>query len=314
MYDIIGDIHGHATPLKNLLRKMDYSEIDGVWQHPEREVIFLGDFVDRGPEQFEVIQIAKAMVEAGHALAVMGNHEFNAVSWATSTTDGLDFLRVHSEKNTRQHKEFLAQIDEGSDKHKEAIEWFKTLPIFLDLEGLRVIHACWHSASLQVLADFADEKNVIRSDAWAELNRKGSTAYDALEIVLKGLEISLPSGVDFDDKDGHTRNNIRTKWWELDAITYRDLAMVPSDVIERIPHTPIPEDLLPGYAGDKLLFVGHYWMSGEPTALSPHIACLDYSIAAKAPSNRPDDRKLCAYRWGGETEILQDNFISVKHA
>jgi len=83
MYDIIGDIHGYATELKALLTKMDYQEIDGVWQHHERRVIFLGDFVDRGPEQVETVQIAKAMVEKSNALAVMGNHEFNAVCWDT---------------------------------------------------------------------------------------------------------------------------------------------------------------------------------------------------------------------------------------
>ena len=83
MYDLIGDIHGYATELKALLTKMDYEEIDGVWQHPERKVIFLGDFVDRGPEQIETVNIARNMVENGQALAVMGNHEFNAVAWAT---------------------------------------------------------------------------------------------------------------------------------------------------------------------------------------------------------------------------------------
>jgi hypothetical protein len=314
MYDIIGDIHGHATPLKKLLSKMDYSEIDGVWQHPERKAIFLGDFIDRGPEQLEVIRIAKTMVEAGYAQAVMGNHEFNAVAWATTAEDGLGFLRAHSEKNKHQHKSFLTQIGEGSLKHREVVEWFKTLPLFLDIEGLRVVHACWHKESLQILESFTDEHNCILSTAWAELNQKGCKAYDALEVVLKGLEIKLPTGVEFSDKDGHSRTHIRTRWWELDALTYRDLAMVPSDVIELIPHTPIPADLLPGYAGDKLLFVGHYWMSGEPTALSPHIACLDYSIAASAPTNRPDERRLCAYRWKGESEIHQDNFINVKHS
>ena len=65
MYDLIGDIHGHATELKALLAKMDYRETDGVWQHPERTVIFLGDFVDRGPEQVETVTIAQNMVEKG---------------------------------------------------------------------------------------------------------------------------------------------------------------------------------------------------------------------------------------------------------
>ena len=49
MYDLIGDIHGCATALKALLTTMGYRERDGVWQHPTRQVIFLGDFIDRGP-------------------------------------------------------------------------------------------------------------------------------------------------------------------------------------------------------------------------------------------------------------------------
>ena len=50
----MGDIHGHADPLHRLLHKLDYAEIDGVFRHPEREMIFVGDFIDRGPQQREV--------------------------------------------------------------------------------------------------------------------------------------------------------------------------------------------------------------------------------------------------------------------
>ncbi len=48
MYDLIGDIHGYASELKALLAKMDYQVTDGIWRHPERKMIFLGDSVDRG--------------------------------------------------------------------------------------------------------------------------------------------------------------------------------------------------------------------------------------------------------------------------
>jgi len=98
MYDLIGDIHGYASALRSLLAKLGYQECDGAWMHPERKVIYLGDFVDRGPAQVETVEIARRMVESGHALAVMGNHEFNAVAWATPR-DGQTgkFLRTHSE-------------------------------------------------------------------------------------------------------------------------------------------------------------------------------------------------------------------------
>jgi hypothetical protein len=294
MYDLIGDIHGYGTELKALLSKMDYEEIDGVWQHPERKVIFLGDFVDRGPEQVETVEIAKAMVDSGNALAVMGNHEYNAVAWATPDPEKPDeFLRPHTDKNLKQHRKFLEQVGEGSELHQSMIKWFKTLPLFLDMDNFRVVHACWHSAHLQTLSRFTDDHNRIRPDAWAQLTDEKSQGFEALETVLKGLEVSLPSGYEFRDKDNHPRSNIRTQWWDLEGVTYRDLAMVPEEVIHQIPHEPIPDDVLPGYDGEKPVFVGHYWMKGEPAPLNEHVACLDYSVVDA------DGGKLCAYRHDG---------------
>ena len=312
MYDLIGDIHGYATPLKHLLSKLGYTEREGVWQHPERQVIFLGDFVDRGPEQVETVRIAKAMVESGKALAVMGNHEFNAVAWATpDPKNSQEFLRSHSPKNRHQHEAYLRQVEQGSALHREHIAWFKTLPLYLDLDGLRVIHACWHPPSLRVLSDYTDEQQRILPDAWPVLCRKNTVPFDALETAVKGLEIPLPEGYEFHDKDGNPRHRIRTRWWELERLTYRDLAMVPAEQLAAIPTCLVPEDVLPGYAGDKPLFVGHYWLTGEPKPLNRHVACLDYSIAA-GHTQSASEGKLCAYRWDGEQELSKDRFVWVQ--
>ena len=42
-YDLVGDIHGHADALNRLLRELDYAEIEGIFRHPERQIIFVGD-------------------------------------------------------------------------------------------------------------------------------------------------------------------------------------------------------------------------------------------------------------------------------
>lgn len=306
MYDLIGDIHGHATELKALLTKMDYREIDGVWQHPERRVIFLGDFVDRGPEQVETVTIARSMVDNGQALAVMGNHEFNAVAWATEDPKSpSERLRPHSDKNQEQHQAFLAQVGEGSKLHQSMIEWFKTLPVYLDLPEFRVVHACWHPQHLAAIGKYTDSENRLLPEAWEQASREGSDAYEAIETLLKGLEIPLPADHHFFDKYNHKRSNIRTKWWQQGELTYRDLAMVPGDVIEQIPHLPVASHILPGYDGEKPVFVGHYWMSGTPMPLSDHIACLDYSIASDHGG------KLCAYRFDGEQKLSASMFVWV---
>lgn len=79
-YDIIGDIHGHAGALKALLADLGYVEKGRTWSHPDRQAIFLGDFIDRGPRQVETVDIVRRMVDAGNAQAVMGNHELNAIA------------------------------------------------------------------------------------------------------------------------------------------------------------------------------------------------------------------------------------------
>ncbi len=82
-YDIIGDVHGCADKLEGLLGKLGFEERAGVYRHPERQAIFVGDLIDRGPQQVETLNLVHAMVETGSAKVVMGNHEFNAISYAT---------------------------------------------------------------------------------------------------------------------------------------------------------------------------------------------------------------------------------------
>jgi hypothetical protein len=312
MYDIVGDIHGHAGALKRLLQQMGYRERSGVWRHDERKIIFLGDFIDRGPQQLETVQLARAMVDAGQALAVMGNHEFNAVAWATEDPDAPgQYLRRHTDKNLNQHEAFLREANEGRSRYEESIEWFRSLPLFLDLEGIRVIHACWHKESIDTLRDLMDEESRLLPHAWPLVSRYGTPPFEAAEILLKGFEVPLPDGGFFLDGDKHPRNQIRTKWWHEGPATYRDLALMSPKQIATVPHTPAPTHILPGYENDKPVFVGHYWLDGEPEPLAPQIACLDYSVAAGAGSGTVAPGKLCAYRWDGEHVLEKARFVYV---
>ena len=79
-FDIIGDVHGCADELETLLGMLGYtvtwSDKDVLVTAPEgRRAVFVGDLVDRGPRSPDVLRIARHMVEAGTALAVVGNHD-----------------------------------------------------------------------------------------------------------------------------------------------------------------------------------------------------------------------------------------------
>lgn len=77
-FDIIGDVHGCIDEMRELLVKLGYSA-DGLTTPEGRRAIFVGDLVDRGPDSVGVVKQVKAMVEAGTALAVPGNHDVKLV-------------------------------------------------------------------------------------------------------------------------------------------------------------------------------------------------------------------------------------------
>ena len=64
-YDIIGDIHGCAPELEGLLSTLGYEQTDGAYRRAGHQVIFVGDLIDRGDSQVEVVRIVRAMHEAG---------------------------------------------------------------------------------------------------------------------------------------------------------------------------------------------------------------------------------------------------------
>ena len=73
--DVIGDVHGEHDALTRLLTELGYAESSGAWRHPERTAVFVGDLIDRGPQQVEVVNLVRSMQDAGTALVAMGNHE-----------------------------------------------------------------------------------------------------------------------------------------------------------------------------------------------------------------------------------------------
>lgn len=302
-YDIIGDVHGQAEKLRRLLHKLGYREHSGAWQHPHRTAIFVGDFVDRGPHQLETINIVRRMVEGGHALAVMGNHEFNAIAWYLKdpVQEG-EYLRPHSIKNRGQHAAFLAEAEDKRE-HREAIDWFLTLPLWLELPELRVVHACWHPAYMADLAPALRPGNRLDEALVAAASRKGTPEYRAVEALLKGIEIPLPHGNSFRDKDGVERHDARVRWWDSAAVTYRQAALIPLGSDTHLTDEEIPNEAQVGYANDKPVFFGHYWLNGKPELQSPRVACVDYSAGKK-------DEPLVAYRFDGESELDASKLVS----
>ncbi len=300
-YDMIGDIHGCSRTLESLLSKLGYHKEDGVYRHAERTAIFLGDFIDRGPYQREVISIVRAMMETGAAQSVMGNHEYNAIAFATRDERNGGYLRAHSPRNEDQHEAFLTEYAFDSVDHREVINWFKLLPMWLDIGEIRVIHACWDQVFIEEIGSplITDELLYASCD-------KDQRQYDAIATILKGKEMPLPTGQHFNDEFGNPRHDIRVRWWDQSADTYKKAFLGSESALTQIPDDEIHGDHLIEYSHDAPpVFLGHYWMEGDPEPLAANIACTDYSVA-KAGG------KLAAYRWDGEQVLDKAKYVTVE--
>ena len=307
-YDIIGDIHGQADKLHGLLAHLGYENRGRAYRHKDRTAIFVGDFIDRGPRQLESVMTVRRMVDAGSAQAIMGNHELNAIAWHCPDPDHHgEFLRPRDgalgQKNRSQHAAFLAEVEHDPALHARVIDWFLTLPLWIDLPGIRVVHACWHEGYMNEIRPHLTPELQLTRELMISASRSDRMEFRTVEGLTKGLEIDLPVGHMFPDKDGHPRHNVRIRWWDTNATSYRDLAMMPEDLRERLPTLAVALDARSSYDNVKPVFFGHYWMTGQPVLQSSMAVCVDYSAAREGP--------LVSYRWNGEPTLSATNFVSV---
>lgn len=230
--DIIGDVHGELPALEQLGRELGYC-IENGWTHPQRRtLLFLGDLVDRGSYSLEVAELVQRLMDARRAFSVMGNHEYNLVAWYAQV--------LGYERPKRSNRATTEDVLRRRDRWKPVLEFMRALPIGIELPDLRIIHACWHRASLDVVQHalrvrparlasgdafaYLGQHVVLRSpfDGTSSLEETrllpglpGDTADLSADIphedLIKGYETAAREP--FRDNDGKLRTRIRALWW-----------------------------------------------------------------------------------------------------
>jgi protein phosphatase len=85
-FDVIGDVHGCASELEELLAKLGYDKMviaggprlasgPTFIHRGGRKAVFVGDLVDRGPRVLDTVRMVAGMASFGSALCVPGNHD-----------------------------------------------------------------------------------------------------------------------------------------------------------------------------------------------------------------------------------------------
>jgi hypothetical protein len=157
------------------------------------------------------------------------------------------------------------------------LDWFKKLPLFIDTENYRVVHAYWNQKHVEFLKN---NPIVWNDDFLDKVTVEDSNEYQIVEDLLKGKEHELTDGHHFYDADNIKREKCRVKWWhssDENVMNEEYLFNCPS-ILKGIEFKgdveKIPDDIP--------IFFGHYWLKEEkPTISKSNAKCLDYSVAKK---------------------------------
>jgi len=332
--DIIGDIHGEYNALVALLTHLGYDE-NGI-HADNRKVVFVGDFVDRGHNSTAVLDLAERWINAGRAVAVLGNHEINLLRNDPKEGSGWFFDERHQDD-----KEKYGDYHRPDQAAREKIvKFLSSLPIALERPDLRVIHAAWCADLIEQIRDrkigtVQEQFDLLETALLAKLEERGISAdkdqeksthaealrhestpppflyahaeYDEamqmgnpLKVLTSGVERKLPDPSGVFRAGGKWRFVERVAWWD--------------EYDEKVP-----------------VVVGHYWRSFNQNAnaeaheselfdsvdpLAWHgkhnnVFCIDFSVGKRWKERREGvtknySGKLAALRWPEKTLMFDD--------
>jgi len=124
----IGDVHGYYDPLMKLLEAIAPTSDDCIY--------FVGDLVDRGPHSSQVVEFVKSNPYP----CILGNHE-------QMLLDVLEHPDLpHHFRQSWLYSGGQATLDsyETGKVPEEHYQWMKSLPTYLDLDDIWLVHAGVH--------------------------------------------------------------------------------------------------------------------------------------------------------------------------
>ena len=333
--DVVGDVHGEKHALESLMARLGYSHHG---EHRQgRRLVFVGDLVDRGPDSPAVLRFVKKLVERDLAQCVAGNHELNLLR--RQKKHGNHWF--YGEPTAQHRAEFGDCAWLAPSEQAPVLEFLDSLPLALERQDLRVVHAAWHEDSVAAC------RGVVGSTLDVYLKHDRRVEAELIESGIKQAAMDQQAAIADALKDPSRQVPFLEHLALYDAqYQLRNPVRVISSGVER----PATE---PFYASGKWRMVervpwwrdyahavpvvfGHYWRwwtpdahgrysKGEanlftdvepggwlPTAGREGAFCLDYSVGARFKERlegrrEPFHGRLAAMRWP-ERELVFDSW------
>ncbi len=258
--DIVGDVHGEIDALISLLKRLGYSQHG---EHPQgRRLVFLGDLCDRGPDSPAVIRFVRQLIERELAQCLLGNHEINVMRNSPKSGNGWFFAHDHD----RQKGRFLHTIQADEQQRIEIHEFFGMLPLTLQRDDLRLVHAAWLPEHIETIVHHEGRHDVLglyhhyedqteaqvtaiglKHEVEAEYRRYGELLLDA------NASVPLLPALGLYDETYQMSNPVRVLTSGVEQRTGAPFyASGKWRMVERVPWWHAYTDAVP-------VIVGHYW-------------------------------------------------------
>jgi Calcineurin-like phosphoesterase len=180
----IGDIHGALLPLLNLLERENLIDRNHHWIAKNTHLIFLGDYLDRGPDGIGVIDtIMQLEVEAANAggkvSALLGNHDVIMLEvhhFGDALSPG--FLRDGIGKSFRQMwlENAGGQVHDLERLEARHVEWLEQRPAMMKVGETLLMHA-----DSEFYLAYDDGQKNVNENIRSILLSRDLTAMDQLE-------------------------------------------------------------------------------------------------------------------------------------
>lgn len=131
MYYIVGDIHGCYGKLRKLY------DIIGYRIKVEDTLIFLGDYIDRGEDSYEVIEFLKVVADVHNTVFLKGNHEDMFLSYLKGKDSGGLYLYNGGRQTLRNYRERHGTVT-LPEKHRD---FFNSLRNYYETGEFIAVHA-----------------------------------------------------------------------------------------------------------------------------------------------------------------------------
>jgi serine/threonine protein phosphatase 1 len=140
---VIPDIHGCVKTVKTLVENQIEPDKDD-------QLIFIGDYIDRGPDSKGVIDYIMELEAQGFAIRkLMGNHEDYCLTAWEEDQDVRSFLGIRPKTSTQKEWETYGgkqaleswDVDRPREIPQKYIDWMKELEYFIEIDNFVVVHA-----------------------------------------------------------------------------------------------------------------------------------------------------------------------------